>query len=101
MGKQNEVLLATQRDKFVEGAMKKGFTKVEAQVVFDRLESFGSYAFNKSHTVAYAMLSHRRAYLKTHYPHEFMAAMMTGEAGDSTKIARYRSECAKLAAFWG
>ena len=101
MGKRNEVLLATQREKFVEGAMKKGFAKAEAAEIFELLELVGRYAFNKSHTVAYSMLAYRMAYLKTHYPHEFMAAMMTGEAGNTTKIARYRAECEKLADFLG
>ena len=100
MGKKNEELLATQREKFVEGAVKKGnLTKSEAEEVFNWLQSIGCYAFNKSHTVAYSMLAYRMAYLKTHYPREFMAAVMTGESGDSTKIARYRSECGKLADF--
>ena len=101
IGQRNEELLATQREKFVEGAMKKGFAKEEAEEVFGLLEPTARYAFNKSHTVAYSMLAYRMAYLKTHYPHEFMAAMMTGEAGDSTKIARYRDECRKLADFLG
>ena len=101
IGKRNEVLIATQREKFVEGAMKKKFGKDEAETVVDWLESAGGYAFNKSHTVAYSMLAYRMAYLKTHYPHEFMAAMMTGEAGDSSKIERYREECGKLADFLG
>ena len=99
MGKRDEELLATQREKFVEGAMKKRFAKEEAEEIFELLEPTARYAFNKSHTVAYSMLAYRMAYLKTHYPHEFMAAMMTGEAGDSTKIARYREECEKLAEF--
>ena len=102
MGKKNEVLIAAQREKFVEGAVKKtSLTKSEAEEVFDWLESVGHYAFNKSHTVAYSMLAYRMAYLKTHYPIEFMAAVITGEAGDSTKIARYREECAKLSDFLG
>ncbi|MYA68972.1 DNA polymerase III subunit alpha [Candidatus Poribacteria bacterium] len=101
MGKQNEALLATQREKFVEGAVKKGFAQEEAKEIFELLEPIGCYAFNKSHTVAYSMLAYRMAYLKTHYPHEFMAAKMTGEAGNSTKVARYREECAKLSEFLG
>ncbi|MDE0322855.1 MAG: cell division protein FtsZ [Candidatus Poribacteria bacterium] len=102
MGKKNEVLIAAQREKFVEGAVKKtNLAKSEAEEVFDWLESIGHYAFNKSHTVAYSMLAYRMAYLKTHYPTEFMAAMMIGEAGDSTKIVRYREECAKLSDFLG
>ena len=101
MGKKDQILLKEQREKFVEGAMKKNFGKDEAETVFDWLEAAGSYAFNKSHTVAYSMLAYRMAYLKTHYPHEFMAAMMTGESSDSMKIARYREECRKLADFLG
>ena len=101
MGKRDEALIATQREKFVEGAIKKNFGKDEAETVFDWLESAGGYAFNKSHTVAYSMLAYRMAYLKAHYPHEFMAAIMTGETGDSSKIARYREECGKLSDFLG
>ena len=101
IGKRNEVLVEEQREKFVEGAVEKGFAKEEAETIFGLLEPTGRYAFNKSHTVAYSMLAYRMAYLKTHYPHEFMAAMMTGESGSAEKIVRYRSECAKLADFLG
>ena len=99
MGKKDEELLKAQRVKFIEGATENNITQKEAEEVFDLLEPFARYAFNKSHTVAYSMLAYRMAYLKTHYPHEFMAAMMTGEAGDSAKITRYRAECKKLADF--
>ena len=99
MGKKDQALLKAQREKFIEGATEKGIATEEAEEVYDLLEPFGGYAFNKSHTVAYSMLAYRMAYLKTHYPHEFMAAMMTGEAGDSGKITRYRAECKKLADF--
>ena len=99
MGKKDAALLQAQRDKFVEGAVENGITRQEAENVFTQLEPFAGYAFNKSHTVAYSMLAYRMAYLKTHYPHEFMAAMMTGEAADSLKITRYRTECKKLAEF--
>ena len=102
VGKKDEALVAAQCEKFVEGAVKKGFlTKSEAEDVFDWLTSVGAYAFNKAHTVAYSMLAYRMAYLKAHYPHEFMAAIMTGEAGDSSKVARYREECGKLSDFLG
>ncbi len=102
MGKKNEPLIAAQREKFVDGAVKKtNLAKSEAEEVFDWLESVGHYAFNKSHTVAYSMLAYRMAYLKMHYPSEFMAAMMIGEAGDSAKITRYREECGKLSDFLG
>lgn len=99
MGKKKLDLLKEQRPKFIKGAVENGVPAKEAEEVYDLLEPFGGYAFNKSHSVAYAMLAYRMAYLKTHYPHEFMAAMMTGEAGDSDKITKYRAECAKLADF--
>ena len=77
MGKKNEALLATQREKFVEGAVKKGsLPKNEAEEVFDWLQSIGRYAFNKAHTVAYSMLAYRMAYLKAHYPREFSEAIL-------------------------
>ena len=99
MGKKDEALLKAQREKFIQGATEKGISDEEAEEVYDLLEPFGGYAFNKSHTVAYSMLAYHMAYLKTHYPHEFMAALMTGEAGYSAKITRYRAECKKLADF--
>lgn len=99
MGKKDAALLQAQRDKFIEGAVENGIMQQEAENVFTQLEPFAGYAFNKSHTVAYSMLAYRMAYLKAHYPHEFMAAMMTGEAADSLKITRYRAECKKLAEF--
>ena len=99
MGKKDAALLQAQRDKFVEGAVEKGIAKHEAEDVFTQLEPFAGYAFNKSHTVAYSMLAYRMAYLKTHYPHEFMASLMTGESAYTEKITRYRTECRKLAEF--
>ena len=101
MGKKDEELLRAQKEKFIEGATKNDIAAEEAKEVFELLEPFARYAFNKSHTVAYSMLAYRMAYLKTHYPHEFMASMMTGEsaAGNSGKIIRYRTECKKLADF--
>ncbi len=99
MGKKNPELLQAQREKFVEGALKNEISKNAAEEIYDLLEPFSGYAFNKSHSVVYAMLAYRMAYLKTHYSHEFMAAMMTGEAGDSDKMTRYRAECARLTDF--
>ena len=99
MGKKDEALLKAQREKFIQGATEKGISAEEAEEVYDLLEPFGGYAFNKSHTVAYSMLAYHMAYLKTHYPHEFMAALMTGEAAYSAKVTRYRAECKKLADF--
>ncbi len=99
MGKVNDALLKTQRQKFVNGAIKKGYMKKDAEKVFDILEPFGNYAFNKSHSIAFSIVTYRMAYLKTHYPCEFMAAIMTGEADDPDKIIVYREECKKLERF--
>ena len=101
MGKKDKPVLKEKREKFVEGAIKNGIARQEAEDVFNFLKPLGSYAFNKAHAVAYSMLAYRMGYLKTHYPHEFMAALMAGEADDLAKIARYRSECGRLADFLG
>ena len=99
IGKKDEALTNAIRLKFIAGAIENGIQKNEAGEVFEHLISIGRYAFNKSHSVAYSMLAYRMAYLKTHYPHEFMAAIMSGEAADKEKIKRYRAECVKLADF--
>ena len=99
MGKSKVDVIKEQRPKFVDGAVENGISKNEAEEVFEHLISIGRYAFNKSHSVTYSMLAYRMAYLKTHYPHEFMAAMMTGEAADKEKIKRYQAECIRLADF--
>ena len=101
MGKKNKKLLMEQRDKFVEGAVQNNISEKKASRIFDLLEPFGQYAFNKSHTVAYSILAYRMAYLKVHYPHEFMAAMMTGEHTNTDKFIKYRNECALLEEFLG
>ena len=101
MGKRNEALLKAQREKFVSGAVRNGVPKNEAEKVFNLLEPFGGYAFCKSHAVSYALVTYRMAYLKAHFPHEFMAAIMTGEAHDKAKLIAYRSECAKLETYLG
>lgn len=99
MGKKKMDLLKEQRPKFIDGAVNNGIKEKDAEKMYDLLVPFGGYAFNKSHTVAYSMLAYRMAYLKTHYPHDFMASKMTGEAGYTEKVTRYRTECAKLGEF--
>ncbi len=99
IGKKKVDVLKEQRLKFINGAVEKGIATKEAEEVFDLLQQFGRYAFNKSHSVTYSMLAYRMAYLKTHYPHEFMAALMTGESADKEKIKRYQFECVRLAEF--
>ncbi len=99
MGKRKSDVLEEQRPKFIDSAVQKGLSTKEAEEIYNHLEQLGGYAFNKSHSVTYAMLAYRMAYLKTHYPHEFVAAMLTGEAADKEKIKRYQFECVRLADF--
>ena len=101
MGKKKMDVLKMQREKFIEGAANNGIDDKKAGEVFDYLEPFGRYAFNRSHTVAYAIMSYQTAYLKTHYPREFMASMMSGESGSSDKIVKYIAECRQLSEFLG
>lgn len=101
MSKKIAEMLQELRVKFIEGAIKNGVKEEEAAEVFELLEPFSGYAFNKSHTVTYSILSYQMAYLKTHYPREFMASMMTGESGSSEKIMNYIAECRKLSEFLG
>ncbi len=101
MGRVNKQLLKDQRQKFLSGAIKNGISQKEAEIIFDMIEPFGGYAFNKSHSVAYAIVTYRMAYLKAHYPHEFMAAIMTSEADYTPRLIGYRDECRHLAKHLG
>ena len=84
------------RELFIQGAKEKGISAEIANKMFDIIEPFAGYGFNKSHGTAYAILSYQMAYLKTHYPVEFMATLMTSESSDSEKIFTYLAECRKL-----
>ncbi len=77
----------------VDGCIKRGVPQETAEAIFAEMESFASYAFNKSHAACYAVLSYQTAYMKCHYPCEYMAALMTSVLGDRGKIAIYADEC--------
>lgn len=96
MGKKDKVLMAKQKKEFVEGAVKKGIDRKSAGDIFDLIEKFASYGFNKSHSVAYSVLAYQTAYLKAHYPAEYMAATMTSEVSDTDKIVVLTDDCRKL-----
>ncbi len=96
MGKKDKSLMAKQKSEFNEGALIKGFTKKIAGEIFDLIEKFASYGFNKSHSVAYSVLAYQTAYLKTHYPAEFMAATMSAEIGDTDSVVKLIDECRKM-----
>ena len=95
IGKKIGNMLDKERNKFVEGCEENGLDYDEAQKIFDILEPFGQYAFNKSHSVAYAMLAYRMCYMKANYPHEFLASVMSSSANE--KIARVIDESKSLA----
>jgi DNA polymerase-3 subunit alpha len=96
MGKKDKELMAKQKAEFINGAVAKGFSKKVAGDIFDMIEKFASYGFNKSHSVAYSIVAYQTAYLKAHYPAEYMSAMMTAEIGDSEYIVRLIDECKKM-----
>jgi DNA polymerase-3 subunit alpha len=94
MGKKDADAMAKERTKFVEGAAK--VNKIDAKTansIFDILNKFAGYGFNKSHSAAYAVLSYQTGYLKANYPVQFMAAMLTSELGNSEKVAHFIAEC--------
>ena len=93
MGKKDTEEMAAQRDRFVSGAAAKKIDEKKATEIFDQMETFARYGFNKSHSAAYALVSYQTAYLKTHYPVEFMAALMTSEMGDTDKVIKNLAEC--------
>ncbi|MDX1383612.1 MAG: DNA polymerase III subunit alpha [Thermoanaerobaculia bacterium] len=93
MGKKSPEVMAEQKEKFVAGAEAKGFARAKAKQVWEYIEPFAGYGFNKSHSVAYAMLAYKTAYLKTHYPVAFMAAMLTSEMGSADNVSKYVREC--------
>ncbi|MBM7622588.1 DNA polymerase III subunit alpha [Sporohalobacter salinus] len=96
MGKKKPELLKKHRQKFIDGALEKGYSEELANELFDLMEYFGGYGFNKSHSAAYAFVSYRTAYLKTYYPVEFMAALLSSVMGNSDKVARYIEECNRM-----
>jgi DNA polymerase-3 subunit alpha len=96
MGKKNAAEMAKQRDRFMSGAAELGHPKATAGEVFDQMEKFAGYGFNKSHSAAYALLAYQTAYLKTHYPVEFMAALLTSETSKPENVVKYIGECKEM-----
>ncbi|HZD76250.1 MAG TPA: DNA polymerase III subunit alpha, partial [Acidobacteriaceae bacterium] len=96
MGKKNAEEMAKQRERFATGAAKNKHPKDKATYIFDQMEKFAGYGFNKSHSAAYALLAYHTAYLKTHYPVEFMAALLTSEISKPENVVKYISECREM-----
>ena len=93
MSKKKANVLLAEREAFVAGAREHGIETAVAEKLFADMESFANYAFNKSHAAAYAVICYRTAYLKQHYPREYLSALMTSVLGNQPKIAEYISEC--------
>ena len=93
MGKKNAVEMAKQRDLFVQGAVEKGFQQNLASNIFDLMEKFAGYGFNKSHSAAYALVAYQTGWLKAHYPAEFMAATMSSDMDKTDKVVTFIDEC--------
>src|SRR5229473_2610788 len=96
MGKKNAEEMAKQRERFVQGATQRGFPPKKIEKIFDLMAQFAGYGFNKSHSAAYALLAYHTAYLKTHYPVEFMAALLTSVTGSTDDVVKYINECREM-----
>ena len=96
MGKKDAKAMQEQRDIFIKGAVENGIDEQVATEIFNDIEAFASYGFNKSHAVAYSIVAYQTAYLKANFPAEFLAANMTNELNDVSKIAVLLDECRKL-----
>jgi len=88
--------MAKQRERFVKGAVERGFNNRKIEKIFDLMAQFAEYGFNKSHSAAYALLAYHTAYLKTHHPVEFMAALLTSKPAAPTKVVKYINECREM-----
>lgn len=96
MGKKDMDQMATQREKFKLGALQNQIDEHTSMLIFDKMEKFAAYGFNKSHAAAYGYLSYVTAYLKANYPREWMAALMTCDRDDLTKVAKFIRECQSM-----
>src|SRR6266498_2020156 len=96
MGKKKPEEMAKQRERFVEGAVQRGYPPKKIERIFDLLAKFAEYGFPKAHSAAYALLAYQTAYLKTHYPVEFMAALLTSVTGNTDDVVKYINECREM-----
>ncbi|MBN2515962.1 MAG: DNA polymerase III subunit alpha [Deltaproteobacteria bacterium] len=96
MSKKKPAEMEKEKPKFLEGAKKKKINEKKAEVIWKQMETFAEYGFNKSHSTAYSMISYQTAYLKAHYPVEFMAALLTSEKNNRDNIIKYISSCKEM-----
>jgi DNA polymerase-3 subunit alpha len=96
VGKKKPEVLAKHQARFINGAKKSGVDPLVAEKLFMLIEKFGGYGFNKSHSAAYAMIAYQTAYLKAHYPVQFMAALLTQDMGNQDKTIKNIAECREM-----
>ncbi len=96
ISKKKHKTIAAEKETFLAGCAEHGLKEREAADIWQLITHFGGYGFNKSHSARYAQVAYQTAYLKTHYPLEFMAALLTYEMGDSDKLAEYMDECRRM-----
>src|SRR5215475_1093711 len=96
MGKKKPEEMAKQRERFIQGAVERGYPAKKIERIFELLEKFAEYGFPKAHSAAYALLAYHTAYLKTHYPVEFMAALLTSVTGTTDDVVKYINECREM-----
>jgi len=96
MGKKDLLAMKEQKVKFVDGAVSTGINKNISEKIFDAIDKFANYGFNKSHAVAYSLIAYQTAYLKAHYTAEFLAANLTNEFGNADKVTKFLENCRKL-----
>lgn len=96
MGKKDAAEMEKQREIFLAGAAERKYPKAAAGEIFDQMAKFAGYGFNKSHSAAYSLLAYHTAWLKTHYPVEFMAALLTSETSKPENVVKYIGECREI-----
>ncbi len=96
ISKKKESMIDAEREPFLEGAVANGVKREVAEQIFADILKFGGYAFNKAHSAGYAVVAYQTAWLKTYYPYEFMAALLTYESGNTSKLAEYLDECRRI-----
>jgi DNA polymerase III subunit alpha len=96
MGKKKADVMATQKDKFLKGCAERGANEKKAHKIWDHMEQFAGYGFNKSHSAAYAWVAYQTAYLKANYPSYFMAALLTSERANTERMVGYIGECKEM-----
>lgn len=96
ISKKKEAMIEAEHQPFLDGALANGVSRDVAEQIFEDILKFGGYAFNKAHSTGYALIAFQTAYLKTYYPVEFMAALLTYESGSTDKVAEYIEECRRM-----